>query len=99
MENTKLTVLARITAKSGKETQLKQELQNLTSRSRSEDGCITFDLHQCVDNEAQFLFYENWASREALNKHLETPHVKNFLNQADELLAEPIQATFWQQIG
>ena len=98
MENQKVTVVARIKAKSGKEVQVKQELLKVLSPTRSEAGCINYDLHQSFDNQAHFLFYENWTSQEALNEHLETPHVRNFLNQADQLLAEPVEVTLWKQV-
>lgn len=95
----KLTIIARIKAKPGKENQVKEELEKLVSPSRSENGCHTFDLHQSVDNAADFFFLEVWESRPALDKHMETPHVKNFVGQADSLLAEPINASFWKHLA
>lgn len=97
MENQKVTVVARIKAKPGQEAQVKQELLKLLSPTRSEDGCINYDMHQSINSPAHFLFHENWSSREALNKHLETAHLKNFLSQADQLLAEPVEITLWKQ--
>ncbi len=99
MENQKVTVVARIKAKLGKEAQAKQELLKLLSPTRAEAGCINYDMHQSFDNQAHFLFHENWTNQGALNKHLETPHLMNFLNQADQLLAEPVEITLWKQVG
>ena len=98
MENQKVTVVARIKAKLGKEAQAKQELLKLLSPTRAEAGCINYDMHQSLDNQAHFLFHENWTNQGALNKHLETQHLKNFLNQADQLLAEPVEITLWKQV-
>ena len=98
MENQKVAVVARIKAKLGKEAQAKQELLKLLSPTRAEAGCINYDMHQSLDNQAHFLFHENWTNQGALNKHLETPHLKNFLNQADQLLAEPVEITLWKQV-
>ena len=98
MENQKVTVVARIKAKLGKEAQAKQELLKLLSPTRAEAGCINYDMHQSLDNQAQFLFHENWTNQGELNKHLETPHLMNFLNQADQLLAEPVEITLWKQV-
>ena len=98
MENQKVTVVARMKAKLGKEAQAKQELLKLLSPTRAEAGCINYDMHQSLDNQAHFLFHENWTNQGALNKHLETPHLKNFLNQADQLLAEPVEITLWKQV-
>jgi quinol monooxygenase YgiN len=99
MENQKVTVVARIKAKAGMEARVKEELLNLLSPTRSETGCINYDMHQSLDNEAHFLFHENWTSQQHLNKHLEASHVKNFLNQAGELLVEPVEITLWKQLG
>ena len=55
-------------------------------------------MHESLDSPAHFLFHENWSSQEALNKHLETAHLKNFLNQADQLLAEPVEITLWKRV-
>ncbi len=98
MENQKVTVVARIKAKLGKEAQAKQELLKLLSPTRAEAGCINYDMHQSLDNQAHFLFHENWTNQGAFNKHLETPRLKNFLNQADQLLAEPVKITLWKQV-
>ncbi len=98
MEAPKLTVVARIKAKAGKEADVKERLLKLLSPTRSETGCLNYDLHQSLDNPAHFLLHENWTSQEALNKHLETVHIKNFLNQADQVLAEPVEITLWKQV-
>lgn len=99
MGDDQLTVVAHIKAKPGKEGQVREELQKLLAPTRAEHGCINYDLHQALESEAGFLFHENWTNKEALDQHLETPHVQTFLGQSDELLAEPVEITFWKQIG
>jgi len=99
MGKEKLTVVARIKAKPGQETRVREELQKLLAPTRAEDGCINYDLHQAADNDAEFLFHENWTSKEALDKHLGTPPVQSFLGQVDELLAGPVEITLWNQVG
>lgn len=60
----KLTIVANITAKAGKEELVKSELIKLIAITRKEEGCINYDLHQDNQNPAHFMFYENWESRE-----------------------------------
>lgn len=91
----KLTVIAVIKAKAGMEEKTRQELLALVAPTRAEDGCIDFDLHQGVDDKSLFMFFENWTSREALDKHMQAPHIRAFGGKAAALLAEPIKATFW----
>lgn len=94
----KLTVIAVITAKPGMESQTKEALEALVKPTRVENGCIQFDFYQATDNKALFMFFENWTSKEALDKHMQAPHIKAFGAKAGDLLAEPIKASFWQQI-
>jgi len=99
MPSNKVTVVARIKAKEGLDKRVKQELISLLAPTRSEEGCINYDLHQSVHDKSLFLFYETWKSEDDLKRHLETPHMKNFLKRAEELLAEPLDVTVWGKIG
>jgi quinol monooxygenase YgiN len=99
MPSNKVTVVARIKAKEGMEERVKQELTNLLAPSRFDEGCINYDLHQSVHDKSLFLFYENWKSEGDLKMHLETPHLKNFLKRAEEILAEPLDVSLWSKIG
>ena len=96
---TKVTVVARIKAKAGLEEQVKSGLMALVGPSRSDAGCVNYDLHRSLDDKSLFLFYENWASKEDLNAHLGKPHLKEFLDQAATLLAEPVQVTLWEMLS
>jgi len=99
MANDKLTVIARIKAKPGMEERAKQELLKLLAPTRAEPGCINYDMHQSVNDASLFLFHENWTSEENLKRHLETSHIRNWFQQADELLAAPVEITLWKQVG
>lgn len=70
-----LTIVANIHAKADKVDLIKAELQKLIEITRSEDGCIQYDLHQDNENPAHFLFFENWESRELWQKHMNAPHL------------------------
>jgi quinol monooxygenase YgiN len=93
-----LNIIAVIKAKAGKESETKQALQSIVGPTRAEAGCIDFDLYQSTDDHTTFMFYENWTSREALNDHMQTPHIKAFGLKAGDLLAEPIKASFWEKV-
>jgi quinol monooxygenase YgiN len=99
MAEQKLTVVAKIIAKPGLEEKVKSELLGLIAPTRKEAPCINYDLHQSRENKAQFLFYENWVSRQDLDDHLKTPHLQAFLGKSEELLAAPLEVTFWDMIS
>lgn len=99
MTNQRVTVLARMKAKEGIEERVKQELMALVAPSRSEKGCINYDLHQGADDQTLFMFYENWVSKEALDQHAQMPYLQTFGEKASELLTEPVEITLWEMIS
>jgi len=80
---TPLTIVANIEAKTDKIELVKTELLKLIEPTRVEEGCIQYDLHQDNNNPALFTFIENWASHELLQKHLNSQHLKMYV-QATE---------------
>lgn len=95
----KLTVVARVRAKPGKVTDVKQALLALVEWTRTEPGCISYDLYQSQNDEAQFLFHENWESKEDLDVHAQSPHIQAFRARAGELLAEPVEIKFFRMVS
>ncbi len=99
MAGKRVTVLARIKAKKGLEERVKGELLFLVSQTRSESGCINYDLHQAVDDQSVFMFYENWASKQDLDEHLEKPYLRAFIEKAKDILEEPPEIILWDMIS
>jgi len=99
MAEKKVTVLARFKAKTGMEEQVKQEIMALVAPTRSEAGCINYDLHQSADDKSLFMLYENWVSKKDLDEHLEMPYLNAFLGEADQILAEPVEIILWEMIS
>lgn len=79
----KLTIVAHITAKSAKIEFVKAELVKLIDITRSEEGCLQYDLHQDIENSAHFMFYENWESRELWQTHMNNQHLKDYMAATD----------------
>ncbi len=96
MGKKRVTVVARAVAREGMDEQLRAELLALVAPSRAERGCINYDLHQSIDDPRQFMFYENWESREILDAHLEMPYLDAFDERTKEMLAEPVEITLWE---
>jgi quinol monooxygenase YgiN len=99
MADKKVTVVARIKAKKGMEETVNQELMALVAPTRSEKGCINYDLHRSIDDRSVFMFYENWVSKEDLDKHLAMPYMKSHMEKAREMLAGPAEITLWERIS
>lgn len=95
----KVTVIATIKAKEGKSDEVRAELLKLIEPTRSEAGCINYDLHLTSDDANCFVFYENWKSKEDLDQHLATTYISAFINQADNLLSEPVEIKLLEMIS
>jgi quinol monooxygenase YgiN len=81
-----LTVIAYMRARPGKEDELRQALEALIKPTTEERGYVNYDLHQGAEDPAVFFFYENWESAEALDAHLDTPHLRHFAAIMGDLL-------------
>jgi quinol monooxygenase YgiN len=99
MQNKKLTVLALIRAKEGMEETVRQELLSLVNPTRSELGCINYDLHQAHDDKSLFVFFENWKSKEDLEKHLGMPYLRAFLEKTGNILKKPVEILLLETIS
>ena len=85
-----LTVIARFQAKPGKEDHFKQDLLAMVAPSRKDEGNIDYDVLQSNDDPLVFFTYENWTGKPALDKHMQTPHFKDFAEKSEETLAQPM---------
>jgi quinol monooxygenase YgiN len=94
-----VTVVVRIRAKEGRETEVRRELLALLAPTRAERGCLGYDMHEMPDEPTLFLFHETWASDADLDRHLMEEHVQSWIAKADALLAEPMQLSRWRKLG
>jgi len=86
-----LTVIATMRAKPGKEADLQEHLLRLVPQTRTEAGCIDYDLHRLQDDPSVFVMYENWADRGELDKHLQMPYMRAFGAALPDLLRSPLE--------
>ncbi|MEM1225314.1 MAG: putative quinol monooxygenase [Planctomycetota bacterium] len=83
-----LTIVAHIKAKANQVELVQSELEKLIETTRSEQGCLQYDLHQDNDDPAHFLFFENWESRELWQLHMGNQHLKDYLAATDGAVEE-----------
>jgi quinol monooxygenase YgiN len=85
-----LTVIATLRAKPGKEAELKDYMTTLVGYTRTEMGCISYDLNQQQDDPSVFVMVEYWTGRSALDQHLQMPYMQEFADAVPALLAAPV---------
>jgi quinol monooxygenase YgiN len=85
-----LTVIATLRAKPGKEAELKDYLTTLVGYTRTEMGCVSYDLNQQQDDPSLFVMVEYWTGRSALDQHFAMPYMQEFAENVPALLAAPV---------
>jgi len=70
-----LVIVADVHAKADKIELVKSELLKLVPITRTEAGCVQYDLQQDNSDPAHFLFYEIWESRDLWQDHINAPHL------------------------
>ena len=68
--------------------EVKTVLENMVIQSRKEETCIRYDLHQGTEDKNQFVFWEIWESKDALEQHNQQSYIQAFR----EMAAEKLQA-------
>lgn len=67
----------------------REALIALIELTRSEEGCILYELMQNNADPTDFTFTEEWTSDAALDAHLKTEHLRELQAREAELLASP----------
>lgn len=98
MQKGKVTVVARFKAKANMVDEAKLALRALVGPTRTESGCLNYDLHQDPIDPTLFLFYENWVCQKDLNEHLNKPYLKALDEKSQQLFVEPVKIEKWQMI-
>jgi len=73
-----MTITKRVTfiAKEGNEDKMKELLSAMVIPSKSEDGCILYDIFQYENNRRKFMAVETWRDEAALDGHKASAHYK-----------------------
>jgi quinol monooxygenase YgiN len=82
-----VVVVGAFTARDGKESEAEEAFKALVDPTHAEDGCVLYALHRGHDDPRKLAFVERWESKEKLDAHLESDHVKDVLTKADDLFA------------
>ncbi|WP_210608541.1 putative quinol monooxygenase [Priestia flexa] len=81
-----IIVTAILEAKPGSEEELYDALLSVLAPSKSESGCIQYDLHRSIEVPSTFVFYEQWRDKHALDEHLSSSHYKDYRKQTEALI-------------
>jgi quinol monooxygenase YgiN len=89
-----------IEAAQGREEELAGLLKELVGPTRSEPGCVSYELNASQEKPGAFLFYEKFADQAALDAHVGSPHFQSFLKKREA--SDPIASqsvTRWSALA
>jgi quinol monooxygenase YgiN len=87
-------LVARLTAKPGREAEVEAMYHGLMVPTHAEAGCELYALHRVKDNPGQLVFIEKWASMEALMGHAASAHMAVAKAAIEDTLVGPWELTF-----
>ena len=65
-----------------------------------EDACLGITIHQDVSDPTRILLHEEWIDKASyVGPHMQTPHLRAFIERAPELFAGPPEISFWERRG
>lgn len=94
-----IVLTAAFKAKTGKEMELEQTLKVMIQEVQNEGGTVMYILNQSSVDKGQFLFYEMYKDKAALDLHNSTPYFQQLLKNIDGLLATDPQIDFYEDIA
>ena len=99
MSNGTYTVMIAGIAKAGMETYVKRYLTQMMEHSRKDAGCITYNIHQSINNPSEFMVYMQWTSKQAFEQHNQKPEMQEFKHKlSNEMFEEQSPKTYWHFI-
>jgi len=93
-----IVCLATVTAKEGKADEMLGSLLPLVPICRGEDGCLRYELNQCIEDPAVVTVVEKWADKEAFDNHCNSPHVLAYWETDGPRLVEKTEIILYQEV-
>lgn len=78
-----ITVVAKIEAKETTKALVTAQLLQLVAQTRTEQGCLQYDLHQDLTNKNLFFMLETWESTASLDLHGSSAHLQAFVKATE----------------
>lgn len=92
-----IVLIAQHRAHKGKDDQVAALLKEMSDycNSDAEPGCLLYIVNRSTENPRQFLIYEQYADKAALEAHAETEKFKTTLLGQEIPLLEHRERSFW----
>ena len=92
-----LIVLVKYKTQPMKETQTLSALKELIDQVKKEPNYVKIVIHVDPSDKSNVLLYEEWSNEEYYKgDHMQTAHLKKFINNSRDFLAGAPEITFWR---
>lgn len=95
--NNNIFVFATIRPKGEHAHAAQNALLGMQPETLNEKGCVQFEIHESEDGTLIHL-YEEWTSKEALNKHHQEPHTKKVAKDFESWLSGPTTVSIMKKL-
>ncbi len=94
-----IILVATMKSKQGKEAELEAALKSVIPMVGLEKGTLQYILHRSQDDPSEFLFYEKYADKAALDFHGSTPYLRELFSTIPNFLSEKPTITLYEEIA
>ena len=84
-----LLVIGRVQCAAERRSALVALCERMQDASRREEGCLRYGFFAAVEDPLTLVAVEEWADREALDRHFATPHLQEFSRGLLEIVDTP----------
>jgi len=89
-----IVVVGRVVSDTDKRDELIGVAQAVAQASREEQGCLGYRFYEDTEQPNEFVFVEEWADQQALERHFATEHIAAFMAAVPATLAAPPAVKF-----
>jgi len=91
-------VVAKNFVQEGKFEEVISLYKELVELTRQEEGCIKYELYQDEKDSNIIAMIEEWESREALNRHLNSEHFTRIVPQVKKFMVKETDLTIYNPL-
>jgi quinol monooxygenase YgiN len=99
MEQAMVVLAVTWMAKNGREVDVAAMFSKLTEASRSEPGCVMFQVHRHKTEPRRFFIYEQYKDDAALEAHRATPHFLQYARKELPKVADRVEGQLYEPLG
>jgi quinol monooxygenase YgiN len=91
-------VVARDKFQIGKKEEVLEIFREMVELTRKEKGCVSYTLHEALDDPDVLAMIEVWEDKESLDAHLESAHFKRLIPKITAHTAEPTRIEIFKEM-